>query len=160
MHRLQDGALNPEFSMSQLQTYIKVCRTLKPQFTKESAEILRDEYKKLRQQSSNKQAGAQSSYRYTVRQLESLIRLSEAMARAHAETVIRPVYVKEVCRLLKDSNVSILKSDLEFEENQDIMNQESQARQQMEMQQVPQVNNSNDLFVSQKIPYTIISKRF
>ncbi len=48
MHRLQDGALNPDFSMSELQTYIKVCRTLKPQFTKESAEILRDEYKKLR----------------------------------------------------------------------------------------------------------------
>ncbi len=57
-----------------------------------------------------------------MRQLESLIRLSEAMARAHAETVIRPVYVKEVCRLLKDSNVSILKSDLEFEENQEQMN--------------------------------------
>ena len=54
MHRLQDGALNPAYTMSQLQTYIKVCRTLKPQFTKESAEILREEYKKLRQQSSNK----------------------------------------------------------------------------------------------------------
>jgi hypothetical protein len=40
------------------------------------------------------------------------------MARAHAETKIRPVYVKEVCRLLKDSNVNIMKSDLEFEENQ------------------------------------------
>ena len=30
MHRLQDDALNPAFSMEQLQTYIKVCRTLKP----------------------------------------------------------------------------------------------------------------------------------
>lgn len=48
MHRLQDAALNPEFSMAQLQTYIKVCRTIRPQFTRESAAILRTEYKALR----------------------------------------------------------------------------------------------------------------
>lgn len=54
MHRLQDAALKPDFSMAQLQTYIKVCRTLKPQFTKDSAMILRTEYKKLRQTDSNR----------------------------------------------------------------------------------------------------------
>lgn len=54
MHRLQDAALKPDFSMAQLQTYIKVCRTLKPQFTKDSAVILRTEYKKLRQTDSNR----------------------------------------------------------------------------------------------------------
>jgi len=52
-----------------------------------------------------------------VRQLESLIRLSEAMARLHADSVIRPAYVKEVCRLLKASNINIVKSDIEFAEN-------------------------------------------
>ena len=49
MHKFQDRALNPEFSTEELQTYIKVCRSLKPQFTRESALILKDEYKKLRQ---------------------------------------------------------------------------------------------------------------
>ena len=53
--------------MAQLQTYIKVCRTLKPQFTRDSAEILRDQYKKLRMADQNKAGGAQASYRYTVR---------------------------------------------------------------------------------------------
>lgn len=48
MHKYQDRAINPHFSMEQLQTYIKVCRTLKPTFTRESAEMLKDEYKKLR----------------------------------------------------------------------------------------------------------------
>ena len=49
MHKWQDRALDPDFSTEQLQTYIKVCRTLKPQFTQEAALMLKDEYKKLRQ---------------------------------------------------------------------------------------------------------------
>ena len=43
MHRLRDNALNPEYTMEQVQTYIKFCRTIYPQFTQESAAILRDE---------------------------------------------------------------------------------------------------------------------
>ena len=113
LHRLQDDAINPEFSTEKLQTYIKVCRAIKPQFTQEAAVMLKNEYKMLRK-SDGKQS---TSYRYTVRQLESLIRLSEAMARVHADTKIRPTYVREVCRLLKTSNINILKNDLEFEEN-------------------------------------------
>ena len=54
MHRIQDAALTPDFSMAQLQTYIKVCRTLKPQFQRESALILKEEYKKLRSTDSNR----------------------------------------------------------------------------------------------------------
>ena len=33
MHRLMDDALQPDFTMEQIQTYIKFCRTIKPQFT-------------------------------------------------------------------------------------------------------------------------------
>lgn len=62
------------------------------------------------------------SYRYTVRQLESLIRLSEALAKVHAEEIIRPMYVREVCRLLRASNINLIKRDLEFEDNQEAIN--------------------------------------
>ena len=48
MHRLQEGALRPDYSTENLQTYIKVCRALRPQFTQESAMILKEEYKALR----------------------------------------------------------------------------------------------------------------
>ena len=48
MHRLRDDALNPDFSMEEVQTYIKFCRSLKPQFTQESALILKEEYKRIR----------------------------------------------------------------------------------------------------------------
>jgi len=48
MHRLKDEACTPDFKMEQVQTYIKFCRTINPQFTKESAEILKEEYKAIR----------------------------------------------------------------------------------------------------------------
>jgi hypothetical protein len=46
------------------------------------------------------------------------------MARLHADSVIRPSYVREVCRLLKASNINIVKTDIEFEENQDEINKD------------------------------------
>lgn len=49
-----------------------------------------------------------------MRQLESLVRLSEAMARAHCDPIIKPFYVREVCRLMKTSNISIVKGDIDL----------------------------------------------
>lgn len=90
-----------------------------------------------------------TSYRYTVRQLESLIRLSEAMARLHADSVIRPSYVREVCRLLKTSNINIVKNDIEFNEIQEIINQELQIRKEERGDVgMSNISASNDLFVS------------
>ena len=65
------------------------------------------------------------------------------MARLHADSVIRPSYVREACRLLKSSNINIVKSDIEFADNQDEMNRDlAQGRQE------EQKSGSNDLFVS------------
>lgn len=50
MHRLKERSINPDFSTEDLQVYIKFCRTIKPKFTKESAMMLKEEYKRLRQQ--------------------------------------------------------------------------------------------------------------
>lgn len=87
-----------------------------------------------------------TAYRFTVRQLESLIRLSEAMARLHCDDKIRPQYVKEVCRLLKASNINIIKSDIELEDNQKALNEVGIARR----EEIPANTGGfvNDLFVS------------
>jgi DNA replication licensing factor MCM6 len=69
--------------------------------------ILKEEYKKMRMDKER-------SYKVTVRALESLIRLSEGMARAHCDTEIKPSYVKEVCRLMRNSNIKLMKSDIEL----------------------------------------------
>jgi len=49
------------------------------------------------------------------------------MARAHCDNFIRPTYVREVCRLLRNSNINISKADIEFEQIQDEINREMQA---------------------------------
>lgn len=49
-----------------------------------------------------------TAYRTTVRQLESLVRMSEAMARLHGDVMIKSSFVKEVCRLLKVSNIQLV----------------------------------------------------
>lgn len=133
MHRLMDDALNPDFTMEQVQTYIKFCRTIKPQFTQESAYILKEEYKSIRQR--EKGENTKTAYKVTVRQLESLIRLSEAMARAHCDNIIRPAYVREVCRLLRNSNINISKADLELD-NQEEINRERQMASQAQNEQM------------------------
>ncbi len=56
-------------------------RQFKPRISPASGEFMVEEYKKLRQRDSS--GVTRSSWRITVRQLESLIRLSEAMARIH-----------------------------------------------------------------------------
>ena len=48
MHRLKEESLHPDFSTEQLQTYIKFCRAIKPQFIRESAAMLKEEFKRLR----------------------------------------------------------------------------------------------------------------
>lgn len=123
MHRLREDSLKPEFSTENLQTYIKFCRTIKPKFTQDAANMLKEEFKRMRQNEKNAQRG--SAYKITVRQLESLIRLSEGMARAHADYEIKPQYVREVCRLMRQSNINIVKGDIEFSGDiQDDINRE------------------------------------
>lgn len=63
---------------------------------------------------NEKNAARGSAYKITVRQLESLIRLSEAMARAHCDYEIKPNYVREVCRIMRNSNINIVKNDVEL----------------------------------------------
>lgn len=68
-------------SLEQLKSYIAVSKTIKPLLTQEVAEHLKQYYIKVRQASI--EGGEASAISITVRQLESLIRLTKAHARAH-----------------------------------------------------------------------------
>ena len=63
------------------------------------------EYKGMRERDA--QGSARSAWRITVRQLESLIRLSEACARLHCCDVVEAKHVKEASRLLRKSIIRV-----------------------------------------------------
>ena len=71
-------------------------------------------YKELRAEDAAPGSGA--SYRITVRQLEAMVRLSEAMARAFCAPTVTVRHVGEAKRLLKSSVLKVEQSDLELEE--------------------------------------------
>eukprot|EP01035_Chromulina_nebulosa_P018222 gene18222-23890_t len=110
------------FTADQLRKYIMYCRTLNPVFTKESQRVLVECYRMLR--SSDIIGKNKTAYRITVRQLESLIRLSEALARAHLDDKVQPVYVREAHRLLQKSIIFVETEDIELEEFEEEMTQQ------------------------------------
>ncbi|CAI6275256.1 unnamed protein product [Periconia digitata] len=115
LHKDRDEAIEPEFSTEQLQRYIRFARTFKPEFTDEAKETLVEKYKELRADDAQGGIG-RNSYRITVRQLESMIRLSEAIAKANCVGEITPEFVKEAYNLLRQSIISVEKDDVEVED--------------------------------------------
>lgn len=118
IHQLRDAAVEPEFSTEQLQRYIRFARTFRPEFTEEAKEVLVERYRELRADDSQGGAG-KNSYRITVRQLESMIRLSEAIAKANCVEEITPDMVNEAFNLLRQSIISVEHDDVEVDEDED-----------------------------------------
>ncbi|KAK5276387.1 MCM DNA helicase complex subunit mcm6 [Exophiala xenobiotica] len=115
LHMLKDDFVQPEFSTEQLQRYIRFARTFKPKFTPEAMNLLVQKYKELR---ANDAGGlGRNSYRITVRQLESLIRLSEAIAKANCVEDITVPMVLEAFDLLKQSIITVEKDDVDVEDD-------------------------------------------
>merc|ERR1719367_2364059 len=85
----------PALSMLDLQRYIRLARTFKPKITPEARERLVLCYKKLREDRTY----VRGSSGITVRQLESLIRLSEAISRVHLDNKVSAEYVQEAFEL-------------------------------------------------------------
>ena len=117
VHRCEEEAVQPPFSKEQVQRYIRFARTIHPRITEDSQRVLVDCYRKLRQ--GDTLGRSRAAYRITVRQLESMIRLSEAMARLHCDQEIKPSYVREAFRLLKTSIIQVETSDVDMEDEGD-----------------------------------------
>ena len=114
------------FTTDELQRYIRFARTINPIITKDSKKVLVECYRLLRQ---NDMLGKnKTAYRITVRQLESLVRLSEALARLHLDEFVQPVYVKEAYRLLQKSIIFVESADVDLEDNEEEMEEGMRAK--------------------------------
>ncbi|KAI0897145.1 MCM-domain-containing protein [Annulohypoxylon nitens] len=118
IHALRDSAIEPEFSTECLQRYIRFARTFRPEFSDEAKERLVEKYKELRADDAQGGIG-KNSYRITVRQLESLIRLSEAIAKANCVEDITTEFVDEAFNLLRQSIISVEHDDVEMDDDDD-----------------------------------------
>ncbi|KAF8522892.1 MCM-domain-containing protein [Hysterangium stoloniferum] len=116
VHRFRDAVVNPEFGTEALQRYIRYARTFNPKMTPEAADVLVEKYRILRQDDAT--GAGRNSYRITVRQLESMIRLSEAIARANCTHEITPAFVREAYGLLRQSIIHVEQDDIDFDEEE------------------------------------------
>ncbi|CAI4213010.1 unnamed protein product [Parascedosporium putredinis] len=118
IHQLRDEAIEPEFSTEQLQRYIRFARTFRPEFTDDAKEVLVQRYKELRADDAQGGIG-RNSYRITVRQLESMIRLSEAIAKVNCVEEISTTMVTEAFNLLRQSIISVEHDDVEMDDGEE-----------------------------------------
>ncbi|TKY72639.1 DNA replication licensing factor MCM6 [Spatholobus suberectus] len=117
VHQKREGALTPAFTTAEVKRYIAYAKTLKPKLTSDARKLLVDSYVALRRGDTN--PGSRVAYRMTVRQLEALIRLSEAIARCHLENQVQPRHVRLAVKLLKTSIISVESSEIDLSEFQE-----------------------------------------
>lgn len=115
IHRFRDAAVEPIYSTEMLQRYIRYARTFMPKLTPAASKILVQKYRDLRQDESGP---GRSNFRVTVRQLESMIRLSEAIARAYCQEEITPQIVREAYGLLSKSIIHVEQDDIQFDDDE------------------------------------------
>merc|ERR1719375_2327446 len=97
LHRRREAeaVVGSQLSQLELQRYIRLARSFKPKIKKEAQAVLTRCYKKLRED----RTFVRGSSGVTVRQLESLIRLSEAVARVHLDDEVKVEYVNTAFEL-------------------------------------------------------------
>ncbi|KAJ6229447.1 DNA helicase [Anaeramoeba flamelloides] len=100
----------------QLRKYINLLTQLSHRSHRNQKRLMVDYYRQMRQ--NDCVGSSKSSYRITVRQLESMVRLSEALARVHCDDIVRPKYVREAARLLMKSIIKVETEDIELDQEE------------------------------------------
>ncbi|XP_063058420.1 MCM6 minichromosome maintenance deficient 6, like [Engraulis encrasicolus] len=141
LHARNVESVERVYSTDEIQRYILFARQFQPKITSEAQEFLVDQYKRLRQRDSSG-GTAKSAWRITVRQLESMVRLSEAMARLYCSDEVQPKHVKESFRLLNKSIIRVDSPDINFDQDQEDNEDLNGQNEVMEDQHPPQ-NGTN-----------------
>ncbi|XP_019410019.1 PREDICTED: DNA replication licensing factor MCM6 [Crocodylus porosus] len=116
LHSRIEESVDRVYSLDDIRRYLLFARQFKPKISKESEDFIVEQYKRLRQRDGCSGV-SKSSWRITVRQLESMIRLSEAMARMHCCDEVHPKHVKEAFRLLNKSIIRVETPDINLDQD-------------------------------------------
>lgn len=125
LHSRVEESVDRLYSLDEIRRYLLFARQFKPKISSESEEFIVEQYKRLRQRDGSGGV-SKSAWRITVRQLESMIRLSEAMARMHCCDEVQPKHVKEAFRLLNKSIIRVETPDVNLEPEEELEEEEEQ----------------------------------
>lgn len=92
-----------KYKMDEVRLFMNYAKKVEPVISVDSIEILANEFARLRQISK----GNDNNWRITNRQLDSLIRLSEAIAKAHLSEEVKPEHIKTISLMIEKSFVEI-----------------------------------------------------
>uniref|UniRef100_A0A4W4DTW8 DNA replication licensing factor MCM6 n=1 Tax=Electrophorus electricus TaxID=8005 RepID=A0A4W4DTW8_ELEEL len=115
LHARNMESVERVYAAEDIQRYIIFARQFQPKITPEAQDFVVEQYKRLRQRDAG--GNTKSAWRITVRQLESMLRLSEAMARLYCSDEVQPKHVKEAFRLLNKSIIRVDSPDINFEQD-------------------------------------------
>ncbi|XP_042300603.1 DNA replication licensing factor MCM6 [Sceloporus undulatus] len=117
LHSRIEESIDRIYTLDDIRRYLLFARQFKPKISKESEDFIVEQYKRLRQRDGS--GITKSSWRITVRQLESMIRLSEGMARMHCCDEVHPKHVKEAFRLLNKSIIRVETPDINLDQDEE-----------------------------------------
>lgn len=126
LHCKKDESVDRVYTLDEIQRYLLFARQFKPKISPESKEFIVEQYRRLRLRDTS--GGTKSSWRITVRQLESMIRLSEAMARIHCSDVVLTKHVQEAFRLLNKSIIRVETPEIDFGTDEPQLVEEEEER--------------------------------
>ncbi|CAF1033230.1 unnamed protein product [Didymodactylos carnosus] len=123
---LTSSADRTVYTFQEIRDYITHSKTFQPKLTIKAKEHIIQQYKQLRLRetssgggSSGHRSHSSSSTPITVRQLESLIRLSEAIAKMYCQEYIEVKHVQEAYRLLSKAIIHVDQPDIDLNEYND-----------------------------------------
>lgn len=167
--QLTEQLIEGELPLNVLKRYINYCR-LKcgPRLNKEAGEKLKNHYVRMRANTGEHEKGSEKrlSIPITVRQLEAIIRISEALAKMQLQPFATEIHVNEALRLFQVSTLDAAMSGslagaegFTSEEDHEILSRlEKQLKNRFPIgNQVSEQNIVND-FLKQKYPERAIYK--
>ncbi|KFB48120.1 DNA replication licensing factor Mcm6 [Anopheles sinensis] len=121
LHSHIEDRVEQAYSREDVLRYIMFARQFKPVITPEALDLLVENYGHLRQRDTG--TTGKSTWRITVRQLESMIRLSEAMAKMECSEEVTVQHVKEAYRLLNKSIIRVEQPDIHLDDEEEESNE-------------------------------------
>ncbi|GKT25667.1 DNA replication licensing factor MCM6 [Aduncisulcus paluster] len=102
------------YSQEQLRLFIRFARSFQPRITNSTRKLLNKHYTKLRMSGMDR---GRVAFRYTIRQLESLVRLSEAFAKLRMSDRVEEKDVDRAVELVKEMNVKVNSGEIRLDED-------------------------------------------